>query len=528
MTADDNNKMESNNRLSYDQLMVLLKEREEELREFQESSRELEEELEQQLKQSENKIKELTSSNARILMENDRLTERISSVTKELTDKIDTLSDQLNRLSIERESLIERVRQLEQDNDDLERGNRALDSTLQDFQKKFDDLIEQKVFLENELGEKEGMEVTIQRLRDEARDLRQELIISQQHQQQQGLSLSGNNIVMNGVSDGHHNQESSEESGRETSNGTTATSNGNGSQVLEEEEGKTRREEERKTRSIRDKTPTRGGIPLPKHRLVSFGNKNSSPSPSSQAVPVVNKSLTNNNNDGQQQHHHFLPHQSQSFDSNSSQLFKVASSSMIKSPSRVRSTSLQYNNNNSSGIPPPGSSTEAATTTVLSPTTRSSALNIVSDLLRKVGALENKLASCRNPHNNSMTSSSSPSAKYFTSSSKSPTSGNSPSKTSTSVKGSSPEAEGEERSVSYAQLLKMYREKEDELNRVKNSLHQKQEPLSVITSSPSPSLPVGSTTTTRSNHVFMNRNLFLERKSREGNQENLVEETNNK
>jgi len=51
---------------------------------------------------------------------------------------------------------------------------------LDDFEKKLNHQIEKNVLLENELGEKEQLEEIIQRLKDEARDLKQELLVQQQ------------------------------------------------------------------------------------------------------------------------------------------------------------------------------------------------------------------------------------------------------------------------------------------------------------------------------------------------------------
>ena len=248
-------------------LLKVLHEKEVELKEFQESSRELEEELIQQLTCSENKVKELTSVNQRLQQEKESIQSRLQSISREFQSKVDQLQDQLQQLQVKNETLSSNLRQLEQENDDLERGNRALDTTLQDFQRKFEDLIEQKVFLENELGEKEGLEVQVQRLKDEARDLKQELAI-------QGHGQGTNGHV--------------------------------------------------------------SGIPLPKRLTTSKSDLfNSKETPKTWSTKDT--------------------------------------------PSKTRSTSFQ------SGIPPP----------VMSPSTRTSALNIVSDLLKKVGALEYKLASCR-------------------------------------------------------------------------------------------------------------------------------------
>jgi hypothetical protein len=72
----------------------------------------------------------------------------------------------------------------------------------------------------------------------------------------------------------------------------------------------------------------------------------------------------------------------------------------------IKQTRLHYTTRSSSNPSSPSVSQQSQQPPLplLSPSTRISALNIVSDLLRKVGALESKLASCRNivPQNSSI------------------------------------------------------------------------------------------------------------------------------
>ena len=69
------------------------------------------------------------------------------------------------------------MRQLEQQNDDLERAKRSTLASLEDFEVKMNATIERNAFLESELDEKESLKAAVQRLKDETRDLRQELRI---------------------------------------------------------------------------------------------------------------------------------------------------------------------------------------------------------------------------------------------------------------------------------------------------------------------------------------------------------------
>ena len=67
------------------------------------------------------------------------------------------------------------VRELEQQNDDLERAKRSTLASLEDFEGRMNVAIERNAFLESELDEKETLKMAAQRLKDETRDLRSEL-----------------------------------------------------------------------------------------------------------------------------------------------------------------------------------------------------------------------------------------------------------------------------------------------------------------------------------------------------------------
>ncbi|XP_074603617.1 uncharacterized protein LOC141857093 isoform X2 [Brevipalpus obovatus] len=152
----------------------------EELEEYQSSSRELEQELETQLAQSEKKRKELEATLERVKEENDGLKSKLSQVVSESQKQINQLQKDLNHYQAANESLSRAIRELEQSNDDLERAKRALVASLEDFEGRLNQQIEKNVLLENELGEKEELEVVVQRLKDEARDLKYELTLQRQ------------------------------------------------------------------------------------------------------------------------------------------------------------------------------------------------------------------------------------------------------------------------------------------------------------------------------------------------------------
>ncbi|XP_061782897.1 nuclear distribution protein nudE-like 1-B [Nerophis lumbriciformis] len=149
----------------------------EELLEFQEGSRELEAELEAQLGQAERRLKDLISDNQRLRSEVDSLKERLQHQKCQSQQQISLLEDDVLQTRSIKEQLHKYVRELEQSNDDLERAKRATIVSLDNFEQRLNQAIERNAFLEGELDEKDSLLESVQRLKDEARDLRQELSV---------------------------------------------------------------------------------------------------------------------------------------------------------------------------------------------------------------------------------------------------------------------------------------------------------------------------------------------------------------
>lgn len=216
--------------------------------------------------------------------ENELLKNKLEKVSNTSRQQIETLTARLGEVSEHNQQLTAHIRELEQSNDDLERAKRHLDATLADFDSKLNEQIERNELLESEIGEKEEMQSVIQRLKDEARDLRQELMI-QQNVKPKKMSMPS---------------------------------------------------DEARLADTSITTPTKS-----KPLINGIGhNNNNNKSPTSPNSPTAGKSL-------------------------------------LATPTTPTGCG-------SSAIP------------LLSASSRISALNIVSELLRKVGALESKLASCRN------------------------------------------------------------------------------------------------------------------------------------
>ncbi|XP_043945103.1 nuclear distribution protein nudE homolog 1 isoform X2 [Protopterus annectens] len=96
--------------------------------------------------------------------------------------QISSLEDELSQTRAVKDQLQKYIRELEQANDDLERAKRATIMSLEDFEQRLNQAIERNAFLESELDEKENLLESVQRLKDEARDLRQELAVKQKQE----------------------------------------------------------------------------------------------------------------------------------------------------------------------------------------------------------------------------------------------------------------------------------------------------------------------------------------------------------
>ncbi|KAL3986589.1 hypothetical protein ACER0C_013704 [Sarotherodon galilaeus] len=160
-------------------------EAQEELQEFQQMSRDYEVELETELKQCEARNRELLAANNRLRMELENYKDKYETQHSEACRQISSLEGDLAETTAVRDQLHKYIRELEQANDDLERAKRATIMSLEDFEQRMNQVIERNAFLESELDEKENLLESVQRLKDEARDLRQELAVQQKQQVQE-------------------------------------------------------------------------------------------------------------------------------------------------------------------------------------------------------------------------------------------------------------------------------------------------------------------------------------------------------
>uniref|UniRef100_A0A8C7Z244 NudE neurodevelopment protein 1 n=1 Tax=Oryzias sinensis TaxID=183150 RepID=A0A8C7Z244_9TELE len=265
----------------------------EELQEFQQMSRDYEAELETELKQCEARNRELLATNNRLRTELENYKEKYETQHSEACRQISGLEGDLAETSAVRDQLQKYIRELEQANDDLERTKRATIMSLEDFEQRMNQVIERNAFLESELDEKENLLESVQRLKDEARDLRQELAVQQKQQvQDRKPSLSS---------------------------------------------------------SVKDPLTPSSSTGLPTPPMTPPDRRAEDKTASSKSAP-----------------------------------------SSAVTPPRPTASSEDF-----STPPPSASRGESLTATPLTMSARISALNIVGELLRKVGSLESKLASCR-------------------------------------------------------------------------------------------------------------------------------------
>lgn len=138
---------------------------------FTEESRQLEAELEMTVEQQEKKIRDLNQLVSQIRVECESYKRKVTNTENE-SNKIDADYKQLLK---ENEKFKVYIRELEQKNDDLERANRVASESVVEFESMLNQAYEKNALLELEVDEKERMQIKLQRLMDEARDLKQEL-----------------------------------------------------------------------------------------------------------------------------------------------------------------------------------------------------------------------------------------------------------------------------------------------------------------------------------------------------------------
>jgi len=158
-----------------------LAETEEELEEFQSSSKELEDELQADLDKAEAKLEKEKNARERTEQELKAVQQRFSKETREFAQEIEDLREELNRMHEQNSGLLTARQHLEQTCDDLERKEREIEAVATDSTTKLEEAMEAKILLEQDYMEQtELAKEQIQRLKDEKRDLSDELTVTKQ------------------------------------------------------------------------------------------------------------------------------------------------------------------------------------------------------------------------------------------------------------------------------------------------------------------------------------------------------------
>ncbi|KAF8947770.1 NADH:ubiquinone oxidoreductase [Haplosporangium gracile] len=163
------------------------------LEDFQLSSRELEEELEKEIDSTERRYNEIRIRNEAMKQEVEDWKEKYHQAVKESNANINQLSRQLEVLKQQTAEFIKTRRELEQENDHLERTERAATWSMQEITTKYDAAVERVAILENEVSTKASLSEEVQRLKDELRDTNVELEIMKANQKA-GLNRLNNTL----------------------------------------------------------------------------------------------------------------------------------------------------------------------------------------------------------------------------------------------------------------------------------------------------------------------------------------------
>lgn len=156
--------------------------------EFQTSSKELEEELERELESTERQMADLRNRVERVERERDDCKGKLANLQGTHNTTVNSLQRELDGRFVglscrkhgadsvllaalrQQHALIKvQLRELEVGNDDLERSEREVSSSLADLEGRYARALEEKIMLEHELQDRVALEADMQRLKDELR-----------------------------------------------------------------------------------------------------------------------------------------------------------------------------------------------------------------------------------------------------------------------------------------------------------------------------------------------------------------------
>ncbi|THH20836.1 hypothetical protein EW146_g594 [Bondarzewia mesenterica] len=179
----------------YYEVAEMLSETRNELDDFHQSSKELEEELERELQRTEKAQQNLKVKVERAESERDEWKSKFVSLQTTHNKTTTSLQREIDTLRQDHQKIKVQLRELEMGNDDLERTERAISSSLADVETKYSRALEEKILLEHELLDKANMEEECQRFKDELRDANAEISVLKD--QIQTIQARASNVTLN-------------------------------------------------------------------------------------------------------------------------------------------------------------------------------------------------------------------------------------------------------------------------------------------------------------------------------------------
>ena len=183
---------------------------ESEFNEFQDESKMLEEEMEKELNETKEQLKKITDQFLRLKNDHensqDRLTTQVRNL-QEKTAKLESSNNDLINKDLFNQSVI---RKLEQSVDDLDRAKRQALATICTLENQLADELERNALLEADMDQQKELEVECQRLREQAKDLSDDLARQREKQEQiqrerREKHKSGNSMASTEISQSESN-----------------------------------------------------------------------------------------------------------------------------------------------------------------------------------------------------------------------------------------------------------------------------------------------------------------------------------
>ncbi|KAN0064475.1 NADH:ubiquinone oxidoreductase [Thecaphora frezii] len=154
-----------------------LREAQSTLNEFMESSKDLEAEMEREITASNKTIGDLQRNNDILKSSVEDWKLKYQQALAEHNSMMNNVTREVNALREQHNLYKAKLRDMEMDNDELENAERMIASSLADMESRYNKTIERTALLEEELVQKSALQDENQRLKDELRDLSEEVAI---------------------------------------------------------------------------------------------------------------------------------------------------------------------------------------------------------------------------------------------------------------------------------------------------------------------------------------------------------------